>query len=86
MVLPEPSKPDDVVSPEYLVEVKHDLFTDDFGIEEETPIVTAKKASSQGIFDELDAILAKETGKKIDDSIDESENEEKIIHSILNTI
>ena len=77
MVLPEPSKPDDVVSPEYLVEVKHDLFTDDFGIEEETPIVTAKKASSQGIFDELDAILAKETGKKIDDSIDESENEEK---------
>ena len=77
MVLPEPSKPDDVVSPEYLVEVKHDLFSDDFGIEEETPIVTAKKASSQGIFDELDAILAKETGKKIDDSIDESENEEK---------
>ena len=75
MVLPEPKKADDVVSPEYLVEVKHDLFTDDFGIEEETPIVTSKKASSQGIFDELDAILAKEN--KINDSIDESEDEVK---------
>ena len=75
MSLPEPQKADDAVSPEYLVEVKSDLFSEDFGIEEETPMVS-KSTSSQGIFDELDAILAQES-KSIDDSIDTSENKEK---------
>ena len=77
MELPDPKKPDDAVSPEYLVEVRADLFSQDFGIEEETPMITSKKNSSQGIFDELDEILAKESGKTINDSIDESEDEEK---------
>jgi len=76
MFLPDPKKPDDAVSPDYLVEVKSDLFSEDFGIEEETPMVTSKKASNQGIFDELDAILAKET-KSLDDSIDTSTDDEK---------
>ncbi len=77
MRLPEPSKPDAAVSPEYLVEVKSDLFSEDFGIEEEAPIVTSKKDSNQGIFDELDAILAKENGTALDDSIDISEDKDK---------
>ena len=77
MELPDPKKPDDAVSPEYLVEVRTDLFSQDFGIEEETPMVTSKKNTSQGIFDELDEILAKETGKSINDSIDQSEDEDK---------
>ena len=77
--VPAPAKADDAVSPEYLIEVKNDLFTEDFGVEEK-PLVTNKKNSAQGIFDELDAILAKETGKKnnsVKPSIDISEEEAK---------
>ncbi len=73
--IPAPVKPDDAVSPDYLVEVKTDIFTEDFGIEDEKPLVAPKKPiTNQGIFDELDAILAKETGKKVTPSIDTSDN------------
>jgi len=73
--IPAPVKPDDAVSPDYLVEVKTDIFTEDFGIEDEKPLVAPKKpTTNQGIFDELDAILAKETGKKVTPSIDTSDN------------
>ncbi|MGM9969313.1 MAG: DNA topoisomerase IV subunit A [Anaeroplasma sp.] len=79
--VPAPSKMDDAVSPDYLIEVKTDLFSQDFGITDEKPL-TSKKITNQGIFDELDAILAKETNKKNDSlnpSIDITENQKKEI-------
>ncbi len=73
--LPAPQKPDDAVSPEYLVEVKTDIFSEEFGVEEEKPLVAPKKqTTNQGIFDELDAILAKET-KKVNPTIDTSDSD-----------
>lgn len=82
MVLPEPKEPDTIVSPDYLVEVKPTLFSNiDDGIEMEKPIPVRKEKKTD-ILNELDAILAKETGKKtssilnpsIDDHVESEEN------------
>ena len=56
-----PQKEDAPVSPDYLVEVKQDLFSQDFGIENETPIKSSIKQES--IFDEINDILEKEKNK-----------------------
>ncbi len=81
MNLPEPKEPDQVVSPDYLIEVKETIFTSmDEGSDYEKPITT-KKEKAPDILNELDAILAKETGKKtssiLNPSIDDSEDTEK---------
>ena len=86
LTVPSPQKPDEVLSADYLIEVKADLFTEDYGDEPEKPIVISKKVKSQDadILNELDAILAKETGKKnssklnpnIDDSDDDKDEKE----------
>ena len=45
---------------------------------DEKPILTPKSEKQGNIFDELDAILAKETGKPITPSVSEnSDNEDK---------
>ena len=73
--LPAPTKPDDFVSPEYLVEVKEDLFSQDFGIEDEKPL-ESKPLSSNGIFDELDLILQKEN--RISSVPDEDDSKKEV--------
>ena len=78
MNLENPQNPDAAVSPDYLVEVKTDLFSQDFGITDEKPLASKPKKNTQGIFDELDAILQKENKKKdsLKPDIDTEEDEE----------
>lgn len=82
MYLPAPSEPDQAVSPDYLMEAKETIFTVDDGSAYEKPIVT-KKEKKPDILNELDAILAKETGKKsggiLNPSVDEDEEKKKDI-------
>ncbi len=77
MQLDSPKKPDASVSPDYLIEEVHDLFNQDFGIDDEAPIVTSKKEKdkTKNLFDELDEILAIESNDKIDNS--KNDNQEK---------
>jgi len=86
MYIPEPKEPDQVLSPDYLIEVKETIFSAmDDGGDFEKPLITSKKSKEPDILNELDAILAKETGKKtsnlfnpvVDDSED-SESKKKI--------
>ncbi len=81
MTLPNPSKPDQAVSPDYLMEQKETIFHMDDGSDYEKPILTKKNTQAPNILNELDAILAKETGKKsnniLNPEIDESEDKEK---------
>ena len=60
--LPKPSKPDEIVSGDYLIEVRPTLFNLDDGAEEEKPFVSSKKQDN--ILDELDKILANEQKSK----------------------
>ncbi|MDE7161627.1 MAG: hypothetical protein K2N65_02585, partial [Anaeroplasmataceae bacterium] len=60
--LPKPNKPDDVVSGDYLIEVRPTLFNLDDGAEEEKPLVSSKKQDN--ILDELTKILENETKKE----------------------
>lgn len=81
MTLPQPQEPDKAVSPDYLIEVKETIFTSmDEGSDYEKPI-TSKKEKAPDILNELDAILAKETGKKtgsiLNPSIDDEEDTNK---------
>ncbi len=71
MNVAEASKPDDVVPIDYLVEVKTDLFTENYGIEDEKPIQTAKNTKND-IFSDLDQILKKETEKNINIPVEEN--------------
>ena len=66
LFIDKPSKEDAPVSPDYLVEIKQDLFSQDFGIENETPIKSSGKQTN--IFDELNDILEKENKKGNDDA------------------
>ncbi|MDE6047983.1 MAG: hypothetical protein K2F56_05075, partial [Anaeroplasmataceae bacterium] len=56
--LPKPTKPDDIVSGDYLIEERQTLFNLDDGAENEKPLVSSKKQDN--ILDELDKILATE--------------------------
>ncbi len=67
LFIDNPSKEDAPVSPDYLVEVKQDLFSQDFGIENETPI-KSQSAKQTNIFDELNNILEKENKKGNDEA------------------
>lgn len=82
MYIPSPMEPDQVVSPDYLIEVKETIFSVmDDGSEYEKPLLSSKKdkEKDKDILNELDAILAKETGSTtsnlfnpvVDDSEDE---------------
>ena len=70
---------DDVVSADYLEEPKQDLFTNDYGFEEEKQLTSTKTKSNQSILDELDAILKHEASKNgtISLKIDEEDEEPK---------
>ncbi len=59
--LPKPSKPDETVSGDYLIEVRPTLFNMDDGAENEKPLMSSKKQDN--ILDELDKILASENAK-----------------------
>lgn len=59
--LPKPSKPDETVSGDYLIEVRPTLFNIDDGSESEKPLMSSKKQDN--ILDELDKILANENVK-----------------------
>ncbi len=78
MSLPKPQNPDKTVSQDYLIEEKRDIFSMlDDGSEIEKPLSVKKKDKAPDILNELDAILAKETGKKsnlFSPSIDDSED------------
>ena len=78
MSLPKPQNPDKTVSQDYLIEEKRDIFSMlDDGSEIEKPLTVKKKDKAPDILNELDAILAKETGKKsnlFSPSIDDSED------------
>jgi len=67
LFIDNPLKEDAPVSPDYLVEVKQDLFSQDFGIENETPI-KSQSAKQTNIFDELNNILEKENKKGNDEA------------------
>ena len=54
-----PEKADEVVSADYLVEVRTDLFSENYGIEDEKPV----GASHTSVFDDLDQILKNEQAK-----------------------
>lgn len=85
VLIKEPEKADVNPSPEYLEEPKNnDIFdfTSDGADLDEKPITAPKKANSTSIFDELDAILAAETGqpapKAIDDEPEDKKKDDKI--------
>ncbi|MDE6661045.1 MAG: hypothetical protein K2J93_04435, partial [Anaeroplasmataceae bacterium] len=59
--LPKPSRPDDIVSGDYLIEERQTLFNLDDGAENEKPLLSSKK--QENILDELDKILATEFQK-----------------------
>ena len=81
ITLPNPQNLDKAVSADYLIEEKRDIFSMlDDGSEIEKPLTVKKKDKAPDILNELDAILAKETGKKsnlFSPSIDDSENKEE---------
>ena len=82
IIISDPSKEDDAVSPEYLEEPKETIFTTSYGFEEEKQITSGKTKSNQSILDELDAILKHEANKngvitpKVDDKQDEDKKED----------
>ena len=79
MTIEPPQEADSVVSPEYLIEVKETIFNVMDDSENETPIVVKPKrnnTNSVTVLDELDAILAKETGKKQNNIINPNIDEE----------
>ena len=79
MVVDKPKEEDKAVSPDYLVEIKPNIFTIDDGSESEKPI-SFKKEKKADILNELDAILANEgtkTSNIINPSIDNTADEEK---------
>ena len=61
LAISAPSKPDDAVSADYLVEVRTDLFTENFGIEDEKPL----GSSTTNVFDDLADILKNEQAKSL---------------------
>ncbi len=63
MNIQDAEKPDEIVPIDYLVEVKTDLFSENFGVEDEMPLQN-KKIKQTDIFSDLDAILAKENKKQ----------------------
>ncbi|MDE5547120.1 MAG: DNA topoisomerase IV subunit A, partial [Anaeroplasmataceae bacterium] len=69
--LPKPSKPDDIVSGDYLIEERQTLFNLDDGAENEKPLMSSKKQDN--ILDELDKILATEFQKESKEESPEDE-------------
>ena len=80
--LPQPSKPDAIVSGDYLIEVRPTLFNLDDGSENEKPLVSSKK--SDNILDELDKILATEQAKEMPVHTTILNKEEKNINDPIN--
>ena len=78
VIIKDPVKPDEIVSPDYLEEEKIELFsTDDLdsdgGIMVEKPLKSNNSNDPMSILDDLDAILQKETKGVIKPKVDESE-------------
>ena len=61
LAISAPSKEDDAVSADYLVEVRTDLFSENFGIEDEKPLGSSKTT----VFDDLADILKNEQAKSL---------------------
>ena len=77
LLIKEPSKPDVAPSPEYLEEAAPLTVFDSYDdLADEKPILTPKSEKQGNIFDELDAILAKETGKPITPAVSENSDTE----------
>ena len=79
IIISDPTKEDDAVSPEYLEEPKETIFTTSYGFEEEKQITSGKTKSNQSILDELDAILKHEANKNgaITPKVDEKQDDDK---------
>ena len=79
LLIKEPSKADVAPSPDYLEEQAPLTVFDSYDdMVDEKPIMTPKSEKQGNIFDELDAILAKETGKPINPTVSEnSESDDK---------
>ena len=76
MKVTDAEKPDEVVPMDYLIEVKTDIFSDSFGVEDEKPITQPKYAKTD-IFDDLDAILKHESNKSNEPKVEKEEKVEE---------
>jgi len=76
MKVTDAEKPDEVVPMDYLIEVKTDIFSDSFGVEDEKPITQPKYAKTD-IFDDLDAILKHESNKSNETKVEKEEKVEE---------
>ena len=76
MKVTDAEKPDDIVPMDYLIEVKTDIFSENFGVEDEKPITLSKAQANHDIFDDLDAIL-KHENKKVTLPVEENKTEEE---------
>ena len=80
VIISQPSKPDQPVSPDYLEESKIELFSDDLDSADDISIekpLTSSSNNQQSILDDLDAILQKENKTVIRPKLDESDNKKE---------